>query len=133
MFIQVYRIRPCCMAACICPQTHQSLARTCAPRRLQQLLIVCSCFPEKPDWLAVSSLPLSRPGHLPPGGSLLLNAASARVTQLISLALKAKPWPPKARGTLSRRRVSGWKSHTTSTSEPRRLWGISTCFPHTMI
>lgn len=117
MFIQVYRIQPCCTAACICPQTHHSLTHTCAPRRLQPLLIVCSCFAEKPDWLAVSSLAVvtSNPdaglGHLPPGGWLLFNDASARVMHLISLALKAKLPSPKARGTLSCSQMSGLKSH----------------------
>lgn len=61
MFIWVYRIQPCCMAACICPQTRHSLTHTCAPQRLQPLLIVCSCFAEKTEWLTVSSLVLSRP------------------------------------------------------------------------
>lgn len=106
MFIQVYSIQPCCMAACVCPPARHSLTRTCAPRRLQPHLIVCSCFAEKPEGLAVSSLVLSRPiptpvlGRLPPGGSLLFNAASARASQSTSLDLRTKQPSAKARGNL---------------------------------
>lgn len=94
------------MAACICPQTRHSLTRTRAPWRLQPHLIVCSCFAEKPEWLAVSSLVLSRPiptpvlGHLPPGSWLLFNTSSARAIQSISLDLRTKQPSAKARGNL---------------------------------
>lgn len=118
MFVEVYRIRPCCVAACICPQTHHSLAHTCAPRAAPaapdclQLLCREARLALRLQFSVVTSNPDSGLGHLPPGGALRFNAASARLIQLISPPLKAKLPSPKATGTWWRSQMSGLKSHT---------------------
>lgn len=113
---------PCCTAACICPQTRHSLAHTCAPRRLQPLLIVCSCFAEKTEvahrlqFSVVTSNPDGRSG--PPAsrraGSLLFNAASAR-------AIRSNfTWEPRCAAE-----CLGLKSHPRSSSEPANSGAFS--------
>lgn len=75
--IQVYHTQPCCMATCICPQTHRRLTYSGAPRPLQPSLIVCSGFAEYPDWLAVPSFALSRPIPTPAWATGLLAVRSS--------------------------------------------------------
>lgn len=111
---------------CLCLSTNTSLTRshTCAPQRLQPLLIVCSCFAEKTEWLTVSSLALSRPIPTPVWAACLPAVRSSLMP------------PPHGRssrfhlGTSLRSRMSGLEPHPRSSSEPR-LWSVFTCFPHT--
>lgn len=112
--------------------TYSHLCSPAAPAAPDCLQLLCweDRVAHRLQFSVVTSNPDAGLGHPPPGGSLLFNAASARVIQSISLALKSKQPSPKARGTSLRSRMSGLKSHPRSSSEPR-LWSIFTCFPHT--
>lgn len=98
---------------CLCLSTNTSLTRshTCAPQRLQPLLIVCSCFAEKTEWLTVSSLALSRPIPTPVWAACLPAVRSSLMP------------PPHGRssrfhlGTSLRSRMSGLEPHPRSSSE----------------
>lgn len=112
--------------------TYSHLCSPAAPAAPDCLQLLCweDRVAHRLQFSVVTSNPDAGLGHPPPGGSLLFNAACARVIQSISLALKSKQPSPKARGTSLRSRMSGLKSHPRSSSEPR-LWSIFTCFPHT--